>query len=79
MDSRVGALSGNVTANKVDAQIIFQEGGTDQYTIYWPVHDSTQDINLIYVIPTAYLNGSHNIQLQIAGTNMAKPVYPTQP
>lgn len=79
MDSRVGILTGNVTQNKVEAQIIFQEGGSDMYTIYWPVHDSTQNIDLIYVVPTAYLNSGHNLQLQISGTNEAKPVYPTQP
>ena len=49
------------------------------YTIYWPVHDSTQGINLIYVVPTASLTSSHNLQLQIAGTNEAKQVNPTQP
>lgn len=71
MDSRVGSLSGNVTVEEVEAEIVFVESGTDLYTIYWPVHEGIRNINLIYVVPTAYLNGTHNLQLQIAGTNEA--------
>ena len=67
-DSKVGAFTGNIAQTGVKSEIVFQQGQSSYYTTFRISTNSTKNTNFIYVVPSVFLDGSHNLQLQIAGS-----------